>query len=244
MGKKVISFSLYGKNPVYTLGAIANARHANRAYPGWVCRFYIADDVQEIIVSRLQAHSAEVINMGPRLGPEAKLWRFFAIVDPEVEIVLFRDVDSRFTKCELLMVNEWLASGKKFHVMNHSGYRHPIQAGLWGVRGGIPNFKELIEAHLRSGRIKTGGTDELFLRDNLYPQMNGKVFIHSIDPLAKRRHFIDEPVHSFPPIAKDKRGKFLNRYIMPVGLALPSRRSFVVFSIASFTSERDSRNFY
>ena len=123
MGKKVISFSLYGKNPAYTLGAIANARHANLAYPGWVCRFYVADDVQEGVITRLKGYGAEVIKMGPRLGHEATLWRFFAIVDPEVDIALFRDVDSRFTKCELLMVNEWLASDKKFHVMNHSSYR-------------------------------------------------------------------------------------------------------------------------
>ena len=85
------------------------------------------------------------------------------------------------------------------------------------------------------GPNKNRGSDELFLRDNLYPQMNGKVFIHSIDPLAERRHFIDEPVHSFPPIAKDKRG-FLNRYIMPVGLATIRRTSSL------FTSERDSPN--
>ena len=34
MSKKVISFSLFGKHPTYTLGAIANARHAKGAYFG------------------------------------------------------------------------------------------------------------------------------------------------------------------------------------------------------------------
>ena len=113
MGKKVISFSLFGKHPTYTLGAVANARHANRAYPGWVCRFYVADDVPEGIIARLKDYGAEVINMGSYLGYEATLWRFFATVDPEVDIALLRDADSRFTKCELLMVNEWLARRQK-----------------------------------------------------------------------------------------------------------------------------------
>ena len=231
MGKKVISFSLFGKHPKYTLGAVANARHANRAYPGWVCRFYVADSVPQSIVSRLQGHGAEVINMGSYLGYEATLWRFLATVDPGNDITLVRDTDSRFTKCELLMVNEWLASDKKYHVMCQGWYHLPIMAGLWGVRGGIPNLKELLERQLRSG-VNTGGTDERFLRDNLCPQMKGKVFVHRLSTRwMKRKFFTEEPIHPFPPIAKDNRGKYLNRAITPVGLQLSPRRSFIAFSI-------------
>ena len=232
MGRKVIAFSLYGKHPNYTLGAIANARHANRAYPGWVCRFYVTDDVLENTVTRLKNYGAEVVNMGRHVGHEPSSWRFFAMADPENEIILFRDADSRFTKCELLMVNEWLASGKKFHVMRYDWYHRPILAGLWGVRGSIPNLKELLEGHLRSAvNTNTKGTDELFLKDNLYPQMKGKVFIHEEASREKRRYFIKEPIHPFPPIAKDKRGKYLNRTIMPVGLVISPRRIFISFSI-------------
>ena len=229
MGKKVISFSLFGKHPTYTMGAVANARHANRAYPGWVCRFYVADGVPQSIVSRLQGYGAEVINMGPYFGYEGTLWRFFAMVDPEVDVALSRDTDSRFTTCELLMVNEWLASGKKYHVMCQGGYHFPIMAGLWGVRGNIPNFKELIENHQRSGSRET---DERFLRDNLYPKIKGKVFVHRLSRRwMKRKFFIEEPVHPFPPIAKDKRGKYLDGPLMPVGLEMSPRRIFIAFSI-------------
>ena len=232
MGKKVISFSLYGKRPMYTLGAVANARHANRTYPGWVCRFYVTDDVPEGIIVRLKDYGAEVINMGPHLSYEPLLWRFFATVDPEVDIALLRDADSRFTKCELLMVNEWLASDKKFHVMHPGPYYLPIQAGLWGVRGNIPNFKELIENHQRSGSRKT---DEWFLRDSLYPQMKGKVFVHEHEhgSQVKRRYFVGETIHPFPAIALNIRGRYLNSgfYSGPVGLKLPERRKFFAFSI-------------
>ena len=145
MEKKVISFSLYGKHPRYTVGAIANARHANRAYPGWVCRFYVADDVPEGIIARLKDYGAEVVNMGRNVSNEAMFWRFFATVDPENEVTIIRDADSRFTKCELLMVNEWLASGKKFHVMRWDKYYPPIMGGLWGVRGAIPSLRELLK---------------------------------------------------------------------------------------------------
>ena len=233
MGKKVISFSLYGKHPKYTLGAVANARHANRAYPGWICRFYVADDVPEGIIVRLKDYGAEVINMGRRVWHESTFWRFFATVDPEVDITLIRDADSRFTKCELLMVNEWLASDKKFHVMRPGPYPLPILAGLWGVRGNIPNLKELLEDHLRSG-VNTMGADEQFLEDNLYPQMKGKVFVHEHRSRVKRGYFAGEIIQPFPAIALDIRGRYLNAlgfHSLPVGLKLRPRRRFFVFSI-------------
>ena len=238
MGKKVISFSLYGKHPRYTLGAVANARHVSRAYPGWVCRFYVADDVQEVIISRLQTHGAEVINMGQRFGHEAKLWRFFAVTDPEVDIAVVRDVDSRFTKPELIMVNEWLASSKKFHVMRFGKCAYPIMAGLWGVRGAIPEVREYLENHLLqdsfrsySANFRQYSADQRFLKSSLYPLMKGDVFIHEIHSQEKRRYFIGETIHPFPAVAHTDRGKYLNISALPVGMLMPSRRTFIAFSI-------------
>ena len=232
MGKKIISFSLYGKSPDYTLGAVANARHVNKAYPGWICRFYVSDDVPRNIISRLKDYDTEIINMGQYLRHEAKFWRFFAAVDPEVDIVLFRDSDSRFTKCELLMVNEWLASGKKFHVMRTGYYPRPVLAGLWGVRGNIPNWKEqpeTIQMAIKTGTVRIG--DEKFIHDNLYPQMKGNVFVHEFESLPEQVYFVNETIHPFPPIAKYKRGKYLDNDTVNVGLRMPSRRTFIVFSI-------------
>ena len=39
--KKVISFSLYGNDPKYCVGAIKNAKLAKYIYPDWVCRFKV-----------------------------------------------------------------------------------------------------------------------------------------------------------------------------------------------------------
>ena len=230
MGKKVISFSLYGKQPKYTMGAVANARHANRAYPGWVCRFYVADDVPKGIVSRLHAHGAEVVNMGQRFGHEAMLWRLFAAFEPENEIVIFRDTDSRFVKCELVMVNEWLASNKKFHVMRSDALEAPIMAGLWGVRGAVPQIRTPMEKQLRSANSWEHGEDLRFLRSSLYPLVTGDVFIHEMYSQEKRRYFTEEDIHPFPSIAYEERGKYLTDHL-PVGLRVPYGRTFIVLSI-------------
>ena len=231
MGKKVISFSLYGKQPKYTMGAVANARHANRAYPGWICRFYVADDVPKGIVSRLLGHGAEVVNMGQRFGHEAMFWRLFAAFEPENEIVIFRDADSRFTKCELVMVNDWLASGKKFHVMRWD-YSHDVSVmgGLWGLRGHISELREPVEKFLESTNSWPRRADERFLNKNLTPKMKGKVYVNELYSLKPRRCFIGETIHPFPSFAYTKRGKYLNTP-MPVGMAIPSRRIFIVLSI-------------
>jgi len=51
--KKIISFSLFGDNPLYCFGAIENAKIANKIYEGWKTRFYIANDVPEIYINEL-----------------------------------------------------------------------------------------------------------------------------------------------------------------------------------------------
>jgi len=50
---KVISFSLWGNNPKYTVGAIENAKLALSIYPEWECKFYIGHSVPMNIVSQL-----------------------------------------------------------------------------------------------------------------------------------------------------------------------------------------------
>ena len=201
-GKKIISFSLYGNIPYYTWGAMDNARHARWFYPGWICRFYVADDVPQGIVSRIRNYGAEVINMGPYIGHEARLWRFLATVDPEVDISICRDTDTRFSKIELMMVNEWLASGKKFHVLYPLNKERPILAGMWGVRGTIPEFKEPLENLLRSSSqyFVQQTEDERFLQDILYPMTKGDVHIHKVKWASSGKQtdwFTDEQVQLF-----------------------------------------------
>jgi len=137
MGKKIISYSLWGNTPMYTIGAIRNAELAETIYPGWICRFYVGDDVEEDIVNKLKSFdNTEVIIMEDTIPDWQKtIWRFNAITNEGVDFVILRDTDSRLTTREYNAVIEWINSGKYFHIMrDHPYHTEAILAGMWGCK--------------------------------------------------------------------------------------------------------------
>ncbi len=140
--KKVISFSLWGNNPLYTVGAIKNADLAPQIYPGWICRFYKDATVPSEIIENLAGRDyVEIVSMDkPSDDFLGSFWRFLAISDRDVEITIIRDADSRLNWREKAAVDEWLASGLPFHLMrDHPWHKSEIMAGMWGVKGNLRN---------------------------------------------------------------------------------------------------------
>lgn len=105
--KRIISFSLWGDNPKYTIGAIKNAELAPTIYLGWTCRFCTADDVPPQILSKSRSVKLELAPLWSGL-----FWRFYAAGDPEAEAVIVRDTDSRLNWREQVAVAEWLQSDR------------------------------------------------------------------------------------------------------------------------------------
>jgi len=132
---KIISFSLWGQDPKYTIGAIRNAELGPEIYPSWTCRFYTGEDVTDEIKSKLLDLKSEVIEMG---GADwnGMFWRFFAAEN--ADIMISRDTDSRLSLRERAAVDEWLASDKNFHIMrDHPYHKTEILGGMWGCRNGL-----------------------------------------------------------------------------------------------------------
>lgn len=136
MSKKIISYSLWGNEPMYTIGAIRNAELAKEIYPDWVCRFYIGDDVEDGIVGKLKSFdNIEVIKMPHKYNDwQGMFWRFYASI-PDADYVIFRDTDSRLTMREFEAVLEWEQSNKCFHIMrDHPYHSEAIMGGMWGCK--------------------------------------------------------------------------------------------------------------
>ena len=167
--KKVISFSLWGDNPKYTIGAIKNADLALSVYPEWICRYYVAKSTPNDIIQELkQRHNTEILIMHEEGNWESMFWRFYAASDPSIEVMISRDADSRVDKREKEAVDEWLDSDKDFHIMrDHPQHGVPILGGMWGARNKVVfNLYDLAQNYTKGDYWQV---DQNFLREKIYP---------------------------------------------------------------------------
>ena len=176
--KKIISFSLWGNKPIYNIGAIRNAVMAKDLYPGFECWFYCDEKTvpKETLDGLYSFDNTKIIIRQDII--KSSTWRFEAIDDPDVEIMLSRDTDSRISLREKMAVDEWLASDKLFHIMrDHPDHRMPIMAGMFGTKKipEINNWGELLNS-IQSSHY---GNDQDFLMSCIYPLIRSKSMIHA-----------------------------------------------------------------
>lgn len=142
--KRVISFGLYGARDKYTQGAIHNAEISQTYFPGWVCRFYVTNDVPTNVIDKLKSLGAEIELIPPSMGYSSGMfWRFMVAQDNSVDRYIIRDVDSRMNARDAFAVNEWIESRYDVHILrDHINHCLAINGGMWGgVKGAIPNMK-------------------------------------------------------------------------------------------------------
>jgi hypothetical protein len=189
--KKLISFSLYGDDQDYQRGAVANLRVSKEIYPGWICRFYVSQEISENTVEALITGGGEVVRKQRKGLHDGMLWRFLPAGESDITLLLVRDTDALLSLRERHAVDAWIASGKRFHIMRDiPAHKELIMGGLWGCRGQvIPNMASLIEGW----SSHSFGADQSFLRRKVYPKIKQDVVIHS-DFVA----FKGETVFPFP----------------------------------------------
>lgn len=186
--KKVISYSLWGSDTRYTIGAIQNSKLAKYYYPGWISRFYCGNDVPSDILDSLKnTDNTEVILMDEPANWTGMFWRFYAAAD--ADIMISRDSDARISNREACAVKYWLSSQQDFHIMrDHPYHARPIMGGMWGCRNGIlSNIRSLIDKFNKSNRYEI---DQEFLAHVIYPIVNTNCTVH--DPFYEKKPFPDE----------------------------------------------------
>lgn len=197
MTRKIISFSLWGDNPKYTVGALRNIKLAKEIYPGWLCKLYVADDVPPDITGQLIQDNTKVVRM-PRDGWNGMFWRFL-VADSE-DVVICRDTDSRLGYREKAAVDAWLASDKDFHIMrDHPYHATEILGGMWGVRNGLlVGLTKMIEEWDKKEYDDKYQVDQQFLKEVVYPLVSDKAMVHD-------EFFDKEP---FPANAKPRESSY------------------------------------
>lgn len=175
---QIISYSLWGDNPKYTVGAIKNAELAQTIYPGWISRFYVSKCVPESISTELNGiPNTQVVLVDDEGNWSGMFWRFRPAFDNDIKTVVVRDTDSRLTLREKIAVEEWLASDKDFHIMrDHPFHNTYIMGGMWGVRN---NLFSRLNIHLNiPSNNNFWQVDQSFLKDHVYNKVINYAFIH------------------------------------------------------------------
>lgn len=175
--KKIISFSLWGDNPKYTIGALYNAELTPQVYPGWISRFYIGTSTPPNVGRKLERLGSEVIYMSEPGDWRGMFWRFYPAGEEDVEAMLSRDTDSRLNLREKAAVDQWMASDKEFHIMrDHPAHSAPIMGGMWGARGNVlRDIKKMIDEYHKGDFWQV---DQNFLHEQVYPIVRNRAFVH------------------------------------------------------------------
>jgi protein O-GlcNAc transferase len=182
---KIVSYSLWGNDPKYTIGAIRNAEMCREYYPDWTARFYVGKSVPTDIISSLKGFdNTEVVLMEQEGDWTGMFWRF-AAADGD-EVVLSRDTDCRPSWREVKAVDAWLNSDKDFHIMrDHPYHGTEILGGMWGARNGI--LRGISQKISEYNKGNFWQVDQNFLRSVVYPLVRDRTLVH--DEIFERKPF-------------------------------------------------------
>lgn len=206
---KVISFSLWGNKSIYQVGSIRNAKQAKEFYPDFECWFYIHEPTVPIdIIKKLQEFdNVKIIyKNGDLLKVKPRMWRFEAIDEPNIDLIMSRDVDTKILLREKLVVDEWIKSNKLLHIMrDHPWHKYRIQGGMFGVKKSNIIWKDKINNFIQENEYIY---DQDFLQDVIYPLYKDNCIIH-----ASFNKFNDEDCLNFPIDHNQDDYRFIGEYV-------------------------------
>lgn len=211
IARNIVAFSLFGANPAYCETAILNAQLTPEVYPGWEMWVFHDDTVPAHVLRRLKDKGCCLANAGEwRISHwPGTFWRFAAVLIPKARFVIFRDADSLLGRREKRLVDDWLASGKPFHVIRdwHS-HVDLILAGLWGAYAPfIGDIRILTDDFIGRNALHPTHADQEFLARSIWPRIRDFALVHdSVHPGLGATPF--EPA-SLSPEGKFALGAYL-----------------------------------
>jgi len=216
-GRKVISMSLYGKDPRYTWGVLRNAQLLPVYLPDWTLRVYVTADpapselaVPPRILNKLRLLGAEIVHVSTGNSMAPRNWRLLAADDQNVDYFLVRDGDTRLTEREAGAVRDWLSVAEKNRSQSaaiiHCIRDHPKHAeqaivdGLWGGRPRALRQKlqrNLTEIPQLASSSATSAQVSAALTEVLWPAVADFAYCHdSVSPCDRwtiNRHAFPTP---------------------------------------------------
>ena len=191
---KVFSFCLYGSNPKYTMGMLENIKIINEHFPEWFTYIYY-DDVPTDILEKITSFQNIKLCKSCYTGAKTMLDRFTPIDDPNAEIMLVRDADSRIHPRDRWAINAFIKSPKKFHIIrDHIWHGTLILGGLWGIKQGLLPFKLATSMQeFEKDKENKWQIDQIYLREYIYPRIKHDVLLHGSLKMLKEEIMVPFP---------------------------------------------------
>jgi hypothetical protein len=198
MGKRVITFSIYGTTKRYTHGLLEAIVSYKMLFINWEIWVYISkrtlntklvDIIKNfgcnVIIQEEIGDKYEIAGIGPNENSEPTFWRFTPIYNKEIDFCISRDADSRATEREKNIVDDFIESNKAVHTILDHRCHHGLMAGMVGFNVkqlqnyNIPNFNDFIQKEVEFNKRTTRGKDQSWLRESFKePIVNRDIYIH------------------------------------------------------------------
>lgn len=179
----VFSFCLYGppNQRYYPVSLLENIYLVGRYFPDWKVYIYVAPDVDQSFLDQIVMYSNVVLRPTGKLGPINMFERFFAIDEPDVDIMIVRDADSHVHWKDRWAINDFLKKTTfDAHIIrDHVEHTSKMMGGMWGIRksAGI-NIGDLYNLYKQNPNDRGYGLDQSFLTDYIYPYIWKKALVH------------------------------------------------------------------
>lgn len=130
------------------------------------------------------------------------LWRIDPIFNPEVELLICRDIDSLFMPRDKKMVEAFVASRGTIHGINDSeSHSIPLLGGMIAIKGEAfrKHFTSESWNHLKASfDLTEHGSDQKFLNSFVYPKMKDGLITHTRKPTISY-----ECLRSYPALPQE-----------------------------------------
>jgi len=175
----VFSYCIYGSNLKYIHGLLINLEQIREKYPTFYTYIAVGNDVPQEYIEKYTAFSNTRLTHYPFSGGRLMTYRFFPIDSPEINCMIVRDADSRFTQRDHECIRRFIESDFTiFTIRDHYYHKCPIMGGQWGIkRTHIDSEFQLEVAYnaMKDSLTKHCGvdaydTDQYFTRFYIYPK--------------------------------------------------------------------------
>jgi hypothetical protein len=164
--KKIISYTLFGDDLKYYIGAEKNIIINKELLPDWETYiYYLPEKIKVEYINKLIEIGAKLIDVTyVEIGDKKSIefpyfWRFLSFLNNDITLV--RDLDSRISDREVEYINRWLENDKDYFIIRDHPWHAPVPSGLFGIKGKKIEFENHFNLYIKNSDLRWGTDQEI-----------------------------------------------------------------------------------